>query len=74
MNPRFEAEPGRRIEVHITDSDRRVDFTADEGLADAADEDVADAIVDALRSGDPGDAERRLQSGLGDFGTVRSGP
>ena len=66
-------QPGRHIEVHLTDSDRRVQFTLDDDQADAADDQVADAIVRALHASDPDDAERQLASGLCDYGTVRCG-
>jgi hypothetical protein len=67
------SDQGRRIEVHITDSDRLVEFQLGDDQ-DPATPAVADALVSALGANDPRDVESRLESGLGDLGTVRSGP
>jgi hypothetical protein len=66
-------EPGRKIQIHITDSDRLVEVTLDEN-PDAVQDDVADALVRALGTEDPHDAERELASSLDDLGRVRRGP
>jgi hypothetical protein len=66
-------EPGKQIQVHITDSDRLVEVTLDDGW-DGAQDDVADALVRALGTPDPHDAERDLAASLDDLGRVRRGP
>lgn len=68
------SDQGKRIEVHITDSDRVVRFTLGEEQPVGAEVDVVDAVMSAVCADDPGEVERRLESGLTGYGTVHRGP
>jgi len=68
------SDQGKRIEVHITDSDRVVRFTLGEEQSVDAEVEVVDAVLSAVTADDPGEVERRLESGLTDYGTVHRGP